>query len=186
MARSAPRPLLLAAVLAAGAVLPLPASDGGLPTVEAALATAWPGAEVHRSVAFLTERQRDEAALLAGSAPSSRMVTRYRIERDGATVGWAYLDTHRVRTLPETLLVMLRPDGTVLRVEAVAFAEPRQYLPPRGWYAQMEGHTLDEELRLKRGVRPITGATLSARSAVEATRRVLALHRLLGDTEVRR
>ncbi len=175
----------LAGLLALVLGLPSPAPAGGLPTVDAALAAAWPGATISRTTVFLSVEQRDEVARMAGTPPASRMVTRFRLHRDGTTVGWAYLDTHRVRTLAETLLVMLRPDGTVLRVEAVAFAEPREYLPPRGWYAQLEGRSLDGELRLKRGVRSITGATLSARAAVEATRRVLALHAVVearGDT----
>jgi len=156
---------------------------GGLITVDEALASAFPGARAGRRTMFLTEEQRTAAARLAGVELRSRMVTRYRLERDGALAGWAYLDTHRVRTLPETLLVMLDSAGAVHRVEVVAFREPREYLPPARWYAQMDGRTLDRELGLKRGVRPITGATLSARAAVDAVRRVLALHRVLTESE---
>lgn len=175
------RPVVVMAAVVAG--LASAAAAGGLITVDEALAAAYPGARAERRTEFLTEEQREAAARLAGGEVASRMVTRYRLERDGAVVGWAYLDTHRVRTLPETLLVMLSADGNVRRVEVVAFREPLEYLPPGRWYAQMEGHALDRELSLKRGVRPITGATLSARAAVDAVRRVLALHRVLGGGE---
>lgn len=150
-----------------------------LTTVDEALAAAFPGAEASKETLFLTEAQRREAEGRAGVPVTSRMVTRYTLVRRGEVVGWGYLDTHTVRTLPESLLVLVRPDGTVTRVEAVTFREPMEYLPPRRWYAQLEGRGLDEELALKRGVRPITGATLSARAAVEATRRVLAIHAVL-------
>jgi len=155
------------------------AAGAPLPTVEEALRAAYPGAVVTRETVFLTDAQRGRAAARAGVEVPSRLVTRYVARRGGETVGWAYLDTHRVRTLPETLLVMLGANGRVLRVEVVAFREPREYLPPAGWYRQLEGRRLGPELRLKRGIRPITGATLSARAAVAAVRRVLAIHAVL-------
>ena len=60
--------------------------------------------------------------------------------------------------------------------EVLAFDEPPDYLPKKGWLAQLLGRPLDDELRLKRGVRPITGASLSSKAATDAVRRVLALH----------
>ncbi|MDH3816392.1 MAG: hypothetical protein OEV48_17995 [Acidobacteriota bacterium] len=35
---------------------------------------------------------------------------------------------------------------------------------------------MDDELALKRDIRPVTGATLTARATTEAVRRVLAIH----------
>ena len=35
---------------------------------------------------------------------------------------------------------------------------------------------LDEELELKRAIRPVTGATLTARATSDAVRRILAIH----------
>jgi Na+-translocating ferredoxin:NAD+ oxidoreductase RnfG subunit len=99
---------------------------------------------------------------------------------DGQPVGYAYLDTHRVRTLPETLMVVLEPDGGVRRVEVVVFREPIEYIPRDSWYGQFEGERLSDELALKRDIRPVTGATLTARATTEAVRRVLAIHAVMG------
>ena len=115
---------------------------------------------------------------------SSALATRYvATGENGAVVGWAYLDTHRVRTLPETLMIVLDSEGTVRRVEVVTFREPLEYMPREGWYGQYEGQELDDNLALKRDIRPVTGATLTARATNEAVRRVLAIHAVVAQEE---
>ena len=66
--------------------------------------------------------------------------------------------------------------------EPKSFFEPQDYLPSRRWFGQFEGRDLDEGLRLKREIRTLSGATLSSRSATDAVRRALALHRVLNVT----
>ena len=113
-------------------------------------------------------------------AIESALVTRYTgRDADGKIVGTAYFDTHRVRTLEETLMVVVGADGRVARVEILAFGEPPEYLPKKGWLGQFAGHALDEELSVKRGIRGITGATLSSQAATDAVRRILAIHEAL-------
>jgi Na+-translocating ferredoxin:NAD+ oxidoreductase RnfG subunit len=145
-------------------------------TVEEALGLVFAEATTTRETLFLTEAQLDAAAEAAGGALESAMVTRFVARSEGRVIGFAYLDTHRVRTLPETLMVVLVPEGEVRRVEVVTFREPLEYIPRSGWYQQFEGESLSEELALKRGIRPVTGATLTARATTEAVRRVLAIH----------
>ena len=150
-----------------------------LATVDEVLAATFPEADVHRESIFLTDEQIAAVELSTGGRPRSALVTRFRADRGGAPIGWAYLDTHRVRTLPETLVVLVDADGAVIAIEVVAFREPMDYLPPDSWYGQFDGRRLDDDLQLKRGIRPITGATLTARATTTATRRVLAIHSLL-------
>lgn len=146
-------------------------------TVEEALELAFPGATTTRETLFLSNDQRSRVEKDSGVEVSSSLATRYVAKgEDGAVLGWAYLDTHRVRTLPETLMVVLGAEGTVQRVEVVTFREPLEYMPREGWYGQYEGQTLDDDLALKRDIRPVTGATLTARATTEAVRRVLAIH----------
>jgi hypothetical protein len=96
-------------------------------------------------------------------------------------VGTAYVDTHRVHTLRESVLVVVDPAGRIGRVEVLAFGEPEDYLPRGRWYDQFLGRPLDDELSLKRAIRGITGATLTAHATTDAVRRALALHRVLAD-----
>ena len=142
------------------------------------------GAVAEKRTAFLTEGQVARARELAGpgiEVPSA-LVTRYEGRRDGASLGFAYFDTHVVRTLPETLMVVVGPDGGVARVEVVVFSEPQEYLPREAWYGQFRGRRLDRELSVKRGIHGITGATLSAGAATDAVRRILAIDRTLRET----
>jgi len=151
-------------------------------TVEEALELAFPDATTERQTLFLSDEQQASASEESGSDVSSALATRYVAKgEDGAVLGWAYLDTHRVRTLPETLMVVLDADGTVRRVEVVTFREPLEYMPREGWYEQYEGQELDDALALKRDIRPVTGATLTARATTEAVRRVLALHEVASE-----
>ena len=159
------------------------AQSAGLISVEEALETAFPGASFKRETVFLTDAQMDTVEGDAGERPGSALTTRFRAHSAQNTIGWAYLDTHRVRTLPETVMVIIAPDGSVRRIEVVVFREPMDYLPPDSWYGQFEDHQLDEELELKRAIRPTTGATLTARATTDAVRRILAIHAALEESE---
>jgi hypothetical protein len=150
-------------------------------TVDEALALAFPGATIERRTVFLTEEQRARAEQLAGARLASAIVHPYVARRDGVEVGTAYFDSHLVRTLQETVMVVVGPDGRVGRVEVLAFDEPPDYLPRAEWYRQFDGRPLDAELDLRRSIRPVTGATLTARSTTDAVRRVLALHGALAE-----
>jgi Na+-translocating ferredoxin:NAD+ oxidoreductase RnfG subunit len=132
---------------------------------------------------YLTDEQRDRTAKLAEVEVESKIARPYVAKKDGVVVGTAYVDVHRVRSLKESVMVVVDPKGKIARVELLSFGEPLEYVPKADWWGQFVGKGLDDELALKRGVRGITGATLSARAAVDAARRVLALHRVLGESK---
>jgi hypothetical protein len=171
------------AVLAAAVLLGLsagaPASASARLTADEALALAFPGCSVARQTVYLTDDQTKRAADLAKLPVESALVYRYEVTCDGKPGGVGYFDTHRVRTQAETLLVALDPSGVVLRLEVVSFAEPPEYVPRAVWYEQFEGDRLTDDLTLGRGIRPVTGATLTARATTDATRRVLAIDAVL-------
>ncbi len=174
------RTAILALVLAAG---PPPAAAAVAMTQEKALSAAFPaGTTVERQTSFLTDAQLATARDLAGPGieVASALVTRY-VGRDpsGRVVGTAYFDSHRVRTLQETLMIVVGSDGKALRVDVLAFGEPPDYLPKKGWLDQFTGRGLDDELSVKRGIHGITGATLSSQAATDAVRRILAIHAVL-------
>jgi hypothetical protein len=150
-------------------------------TVDEALKLAFPDCKVERKTGYLTAGQVRRARELSGVEVPSALVTYYVARRGGQPAGTAYFDTHRVRTLPETLMVVVDPQGRVARVEVIAFREPQDYLPRGAWYEQFRGRGLDRELRVKQGVHPVTGATLTVRATTDAVRRVLALHQVIGS-----
>jgi Na+-translocating ferredoxin:NAD+ oxidoreductase subunit G len=146
---------------------------------EEALRAAFPGAKIRSSVAFLTDQEKQEVEKTSGTKITTALVACYFAEKDGKEAGRAYLDTHVVRTKKESLLVILRPDGTLMRVEVVAFLEPSEYMPSERWYEQFEGQALDDSLNLERDIHVVTGATLTARATTEAVRRVMAIDTIL-------
>jgi hypothetical protein len=151
-------------------------------TQEQALATAFPATvKVTRQKFFLTPEQVAAARRESGVDFDDRLVVRYA----GSDGRVAYFDTHRVRTEPETVMVVVNADGSVDRVEILAFNEPTDYFPKRRWLDQLLHRKLDDELALNRGVRPISGASLTGRALVNATRKVLALHHVLAGVTPR-
>lgn len=168
--------------VAAAAAAPT-ASATVLLSQEEALKAAFPaGCRVERKTAFLTDAQQKELRRLGGGS-SSALVVYYRgMRANGELAGTAIFDTHIVRTQPETLMVLISPSGTISRIEVLSFSEPKEYLPTPHWYAQFPGKALDENLYFNRGIRPVTGATLTARVTIDAARRSLALVKILAPS----
>jgi len=128
---------------------------------------------------FLTPEQRSEIEQRAKANLQSSLITVYIGYRGDQMMGYALLDTHVVRTLPETFLVVLTPDGTVAATYVLAFYEPLEYLPGVRWLAQFEHKRLNDDLQVGRGIAAITGSTLSSRALAAGVRRALAIHAVL-------
>ena len=149
-------------------------------TQQEALAGAFPaGSRVVRQTIFLSKEQLAAAKRESGVDFGDQLIIRYVATAGDQPAGYAYFDTHRVRTLPETIMVVVKADGAIERVDILSFDEPTDYFPKRRWIDQLLGRKLDRELALDRAVRPISGASLSGRAIVNATRKVLALHHVL-------
>jgi hypothetical protein len=151
----------------------------GLPTTQEALALAFPGAQFTRKEHWLTEAQAQQVKERAGMPLSGLWQVAYEARQGGRLAGVAFLDTHRVRTLSETAVVAISLEGRIIRVEVVAFREPREYMAREAWLRQFEGKLLNTELTLKGAIRPLAGSTLTAGALTDAARRSLALHQLL-------
>ncbi len=145
-----------------------------------ALRLAFPAADrVEGRDFFLTPEQRSEIEHRAKTALDSSLLTVHVGHRGDEILGYAILDTHLVRTLPETFLVVLTPHGEVRATHVLAFYEPLEYLPSERWLHQFDGQTLHDRLQVGRGIAAITGATLSSRAVTGGIRRALAIFRVL-------
>lgn len=158
------------------------ASARELMTQAQALAAAFPaGVHVTRQKFFLTPQQLAAAKSESGVDFDDQLIVRYA----GSDGRFAYFDTHRVRTLPETIMVVVGSDQKIERIDILSFDEPTDYFPKRRWIDQLLGRKLDRDLALDRAVRPISGASLTGRAIVNASRKVLALHRVLAGVTPR-
>ena len=147
-------------------------------TVQRALELAFPPpAKVERKTLYLDDEQARRVAEASGAPMETRVVPYYVGENAGRVIGYAYFDTHLVRTLPETILILVAPDGRLERIDILSFDEPEDYLPTGRWLQQFQGRSL-QDLGARQGIRMLTGATLSSRAVSQSARRILALHRL--------
>src|SRR5213075_852006 len=148
----------------------LAASARVLMTQQQALASAFPpGVKVTRQTIFLTTDQAKAAGV------ETQLVIRYA----GSNGSFAYFDTHRVRTEPETVMVVVNAEGKIDRVDILSFDEPTDYFPKRRWLDQFLGRKLDDDLSLNRAIRPMSGASLTGRAIVNASRKILAIHNVI-------
>jgi len=148
-------------------------------TQEQAIKEAFPApASSERRTLYLDDAQARRAAESAGVPVEMRVVPYYVGTRDGRVIGYAYFDTHLVRTLPETICVRLTAAGAIAAIDIVSFDEPDDYRVTPRWLEQFNGQAPDDPRRLAGAIRSVSGATLSARAVTDAARRVIAIHRL--------
>jgi hypothetical protein len=139
------------------------------------LALAFPDADrVEPRDFLLTPEQRAEIESRARDRLDSNLLSIYVGYRADEIIGYALVDTHVVRTLPETFLVVLAPDGSVSATHVLAFYEPLEYLPSQRWFAQFPGRRLTPHLRVGDEIAAIAGSTLSSRAVTGGIRRALA------------
>ena len=123
---------------------------------------------------FLTDGQIEEIQRQAKVKIDSALFSFYVGKQGEKLLGYAAIETHTVRTRPETLLIILSPEGELRQIEVLAFHEPPEYQPSARWFEQLYSRPL-EALDFNRDVQGITGATLSSRSALDSARKVLAV-----------
>lgn len=145
-----------------------------------AIKAAFPEADViEKQTFFLTDDQKKQVETLARTQLDSKLVTMYIGKRGQKLLGYAMIDVHTVRTLPEAVMVVLSPGGRVASTLILAFYEPLEYLPNERWLKQFDQARLTPDLRVGGKIAGITGATLTARAMSESVRKVLALYQVL-------
>ena len=128
------------------------ATAGAQSTREEALTTVYPGATVRAEQVFLTPSQRKQVLMRGETDLLPTPVARYVATKDGKVIGRAYVDTHAVGTRQQSLIISLDATGQVLRIDVTTFQEP---------------------------LRPIAGASVTARETTSAVRRVQAIDAVL-------
>ncbi len=135
-------------------------------------------AAVEMKSLFPTDEEVARIEQLAKMKLESKLFSFYVGKKQGSVVGYAAIESHNVRTKPETLLVVLDPEGNLRQVVTLAFHEPPEYQPPERWFGQMTNHSLDE-LSFDKDIQGVAGATLSTRAALNSARKVLAVFQVM-------
>ena len=115
---------------------------------------------------------------LAKMKLESGLFTFYVGKENGKILGYAAIETENVRTKPETVMIVLTPEGELKSVTMLAFHEPPEYMPPERWFESLAKRPLSE-MDFSKGVDGISGATLSTRSALSSVRKVMAIYQVM-------
>ena len=107
----------------------------------------------------------------------SRIVKTYFVKSEKKTIAYGVLTSRKIRSKNGVVLYLLDKNGKMLSIEIIAFNEPLEYLPNEAWKKQFENVEQNIDLELGQNITPITGATLSAKSALEGARIAQALYR---------
>jgi hypothetical protein len=135
-------------------------------------------AQVEMLSLFPDDQQVARIQEIAKVKLDSGLFTFYVGKNQGITLGYAAIETITVRTKPETLMIVLTPEGELSNVQTLAFHEPPEYQPPERWFTQLYKRPLSE-MDFNKGVDGITGATLSTRAAISSIRKVMAIHQIM-------
>jgi Na+-translocating ferredoxin:NAD+ oxidoreductase RnfG subunit len=136
------------------------------------------GTQVELLSLFPDEQQVAKIEELAKVKLDSGLFTFYVGKEQDKVLGYAAIETGTVRTKPETLMIVLTPDGELRNVTTLAFHEPPEYQPPERWFEQLYKRPL-AEMDFNKGVDGIAGATLSTRAAINGIRKVMAIYQVL-------
>lgn len=135
-------------------------------------------ASVESLALFPSEQQVTQIEQLAKVKLESKLFSFYVGKKQNAIIGYAAIESHTVRTQPETLLILLDAQGNLSHVYTLAFHEPPEYQTPERWFAQLLNHPIDT-LSFDKDIQGVAGATLSARAALNSTRKVLAMYQIM-------
>jgi hypothetical protein len=153
-------------------------------TRDAALRRIFPAeVVVDRMTAFLSEVQMQQVEKRARAPLQVARVTYYNICLNDSLLARVYLDTHAVRSMQETLLIVLGGDGQLVRVDVLAFHEPEDYLPTPAWYELLVRLERPWAARAGDGVDAVSGATLTVNATCAALRRVCSIDDILHPKE---
>lgn len=181
MKRSVPQ--CLGVAFWAGVVLsflPAVATAKVFPSRQEAVKIAFPDADkVQSRTIVLTTEQQQQIERLAAAPLDSKLVTVHTATKGTDIVGYGFIETQIIRTLPGSFLVTLSVTGEVKTVMTVAFHEPEDYLPTERWFKQFEQKPLSPQLQVYKGIQGIAGATLSSQAVTNAVRKALAIHQVI-------
>lgn len=136
------------------------------------------GAKIELLSLFPDKNEQAKIEAAAHTKLDSGLFTFYVGKSQGKILGYAAIESETVRTKPETLLIVLSPEGQIQQVTLLAFHEPPEYQAPERWFEQFNKLPL-AEIDFNKGIQGISGATLSTRSALNSVRKVLAIYQIL-------
>lgn len=135
------------------------------------------GCKSKKETVFLKNDEKVKVEELSNVDDVSALLIRFSIDCNGIKK-YAYVDSHIVRTMNETVLIEVENEK-ISKIDIVNFLEPQEYIPSQRWLKQFMKKELNNNLALSNGIDAISGATLSAVAVTNATRKILAVDKVL-------
>jgi len=133
------------------------------------------GAVLKKKTLFLSKVEKNQLEEALGFKISSRMVPRIEVLLKGKLFAHAYLDTHMVRKLSQTLLIFVMPDQRVADIQVLNFQEPPEYSVPKRWLRLFKGYGQNNFAKKKNHVPARSGATMTSASVEKAVKKIIAI-----------
>ncbi len=143
---------------------------------EEALKRAFPAARnIARLDVFLSDEDALQIEKIAGRKPEGKLFTFYRAEGPEGIIGYALIRARILRTMPAVIMLVIRPDGQIGKVELLANHEPETHVPGSTWFERFAGRVLDDRLWPSRDIPVVSGATISVTAISQEVRLGLAV-----------
>jgi Na+-translocating ferredoxin:NAD+ oxidoreductase RnfG subunit len=98
-----------------------------------------------------------------------------RVSRGDSLLGFARVGNVIGKNEPITFLVAIGPDDRLKDVDILVYREPRGgEVAYEAWRKQFRGKTAADSVRVGKGIRSISGATISVHAVTAGVRRMLA------------
>ncbi len=151
-------------------------SAGLLVKPETVIKELFPDLEAQKKSFLLGKKEREIVQKKFRTKITTSLYTVYLIKnKEGKTVAYSLLHSHRVRTKKETVLITMNRDCQVLDVEIIAFYEPPEYIPPEKWLKLFKNLSPEKLPYIKRNIPNVTGATLSSRVITDSVRQGIGI-----------
>jgi hypothetical protein len=124
---------------------------------------------------LLTKAQASTVQKLIKKKLKSKIFTFYIIKQDKKVIAFAGLYTNKVRSKTGTYITFITPEGKINAIEVVAFNEPPEYIPKKRWLKLFNDKTISDNIKVKESIPNLSGATLSATSASDTAKLMLAV-----------
>ena len=100
----------------------------------------------------------------------------FKAKIDDEILGYGIILKRKIRSKNAVILYIISKDEILKSINIIAFNEPIEYIPQKTWIKQFEKIPTNKMLRVSKDIPTITGATMSARSIVDASRIVFAFY----------
>ena len=137
-------------------------------TYQEVLDTKYKNCKLKKENIFLTKKQVATVRKVL-DVKISALLLRYQNSCDNSV---AYVDSHIVRTLNETVIIEIK-DKKINWIEIASFMEPREYIPPKKWLNLLKDK--------RSNVDSLTGATISENALKRLVQKYIVINNLLNE-----